>query len=110
MSALGSMAVFITGLIFGIILLSLPILGIVYLVLALWNPQRMRGRVCSRCGYDLAGIPPRVLCPECGAPRPRAALERLSRNTPRPVLAVIGVVLLMEGCLGLYWLLQMGGS
>lgn len=29
----------------------------------------MRRRTCARCGYDISGLGPDLVCPECGAPR-----------------------------------------
>ncbi len=30
--------------------------------------ERLRPALCGRCGYDLSGLPPAGLCPECGRP------------------------------------------
>ncbi len=49
-----------------------PMLGMLIPGIYLAYRHRFRPGCCKRCGYDLAGLPTNVPCPECGRARPSA--------------------------------------
>ena len=40
----------------------------------LWYIDRRHLGQCAKCGYDLAGLAPGSMCPECGEPSPITSL------------------------------------
>jgi hypothetical protein len=80
--------------------------GITAAALAAWCARgvrwRCRGVVCSRCGYDLAGLPAETLCPECGGSQTLDRRVRLLRRLPRLSIALVA------GCFTLSCLLCIG--
>lgn len=67
----------------------------------------LRGRrldsrpVCRDCRFDLSSIlaatPPGVTCPECGAGLKRPKAFRVGQRGRRPVMTIVGAVLLLTG-------------
>lgn len=55
-------------------------------------------RQCPGCRYDRAGLPPGAVCPECGAPAPRA---RDRKKDPAAARAEVGLGLATLALLGL---------
>jgi len=47
--------------------LALPVVG---LAVWLWRIDRRIAGACQSCGYDLAGLAPNAVCPECGKGAP----------------------------------------